>query len=48
MDKLGRVLRYKGLGEEGEFILEALEDAQKIYLQGDEEVEEDAMAAGDL
>ena len=48
MDKLGRVLRYKGLGEEGEFILEALEDAQKIFLQGDEEVEEDTMAAEDL
>ena len=47
MDRLGRVLRYGDLGDEGEMILEALEAAQKINLQGYEEVEADARAAGD-
>ena len=37
MDRLGRVLRYGDLGGEGEMILEALEAAQTINLQGDED-----------
>lgn len=42
---LGPFLR--DLGEEGEMLWDALEEAQEIYRQGDEEVEADARAAGD-
>jgi len=48
MDRIGRVLRYGDLGEEGEQVFHALESAQEIYMQGEEEVEADARAAGDL
>tara|TARA_Y100000389_G_C17429124_1_gene501443 strand:- start:1073 stop:1489 length:417 start_codon:yes stop_codon:yes gene_type:complete len=51
-NRLFGVLRYGELGDEGDVILEALEAARKVYAQGDEEVESDAMAAankdGDL
>jgi hypothetical protein len=43
--RLGPFLR--DLGEEGETLWDALEEAQKVYRQGDEEVESDAIAAGD-
>ena len=45
VQRLGPFLR--DLGEEGEFLWDALEEAQKIYREGDEEVEADARAAGD-
>ena len=45
MDKIGRVLGHNDLGDEGEEVLEALEAAQAIYEQGDEEVEADRAAA---
>ena len=48
MDKIGRVLRFGDLGDEGEMILEALTAAQNIFNEGDEEVEADARSAGDL
>ena len=42
-------LRYilPGAGPEAEEILQALEAAEKIYMEGDEEMESDARAAGD-
>jgi hypothetical protein len=43
--RLGPFLRE--LGEEGEILWDALEEAQKIYEQGEAEVEADARAAGD-
>jgi len=46
VQRLGPFLR--DLGEEGEMLWDALEEAQKIYRQGDAEVEADARAAGDL
>ena len=45
VQRLGPFLR--DLGEEGEYLWDALEEAQKIYREGDEEVERDAAAAGD-
>jgi len=44
--KLGPFL--SDLGEEGETLADALEEAQKIYREGDAEVERDARAAGDM
>jgi hypothetical protein len=41
--KLGPFL--SDLGEDGETLADALEEAQKIYRQGDEEVEDDARAS---
>ena len=46
VQRLGPFLR--NLGEDGEFLWDALEEAQVIYRQGDREVEDDARAAGDL
>jgi hypothetical protein len=46
MQRLASPLQMMG-SDESEEILDALKDAQKIYLQGDEEVEADARAAGD-
>ena len=46
VERLGSSLR--DLGEEGEYIWDALEEAQKIYRQGEAEVEADARAAGDI
>jgi len=40
MERLGRVLRYDDLGDDGGMILEALERAQAIYRQGDDEDDE--------
>mgnify|MGYP003660681246 CR=1 FL=1 len=37
----------RDLGQDGETLLDALEEAQKIYRQGDAEVQADARAAGD-
>jgi hypothetical protein len=48
MRKLGPVLRYGELGDEGDIIKDALLEAQKIFKQGDEEVEADRQAAGDF
>ena len=48
MDRLGQTLRYGDLGEEGEAILIALEEAQDLFIRGDIEVEADARAAGDI
>jgi len=48
MERLGQVLRYGDLGEEGDSILLALEGAQDIFLEGEMEVEADARAAGDI
>ena len=48
MERLGQVLRYDDLGDDGGMILEALEHAQEIYRQGDDEVESDARSTGDL
>ena len=48
MERLGRVLRYGDLGEEGDSILLALEEAQDLFTRGDLEVEADARAAGDI
>jgi Ribonuclease G/E len=48
MDKIGRVLHYGDLGDEGMMVLEALEAAQYIFKRGDAEVESDARSAGDL
>ena len=47
MDRLGRVLKYGDLGDEGETVLEALEGAQRLFEIGEYEVEADASAAGD-
>jgi len=47
MDRLGQSLKYGDLGDEGAAILEALEEAQDLFIRGDLEVEADAMAAGD-
>ena len=47
MERLGRTLRYGDLGDEGEAILEALEEAQDLFMRGDLEAEADARAAGD-
>jgi hypothetical protein len=46
VQRLGPFLR--DLGEDGEYLWDALEEAQKVYRQGDREVEDDAGAAGDL
>jgi len=48
MARLGHVLRYGDLGEEGDAILLALEEAQDLFIRGDIEAEADARAAGDL
>ena len=48
MDRLGRVLRYGDLGGAGDVILEALEEAQDLFIRGDLEAEADARAAGDI
>jgi len=48
MERLGRVLRYGDVGEEGDSILLALEGAQDLFLEGEMEVEADARAAGDI
>lgn len=48
MRKLQPVLRYGELGDEGDIIQDALSEAQKIFKQGEEEVEADRQAAGDL
>ena len=48
MERLGEVLRYADLGDEADAILEALEHAQDIFLEGEMEVEADARAAGDI
>jgi hypothetical protein len=45
VQRLGRFLSE--LGDDGELLWDALEAAQKIYRQGDEEVDADARAAGD-
>ncbi len=45
IQRLGPFLRY--LGEDGETLWDALEEAELIYKQGDAEVEADARAAGD-
>ena len=45
MRKLQPVLRYGELGDEGDIIQDALSEAQKIFAQGDEEVEADRAAA---
>ena len=47
-ERLGRVLRYGDLGEEGDSILLALEGAQDLFKVGDLEAEADARAAGDI
>jgi hypothetical protein len=44
--RLGGPLRYLD-NPEADDILQALEEAQSIYMDGDEEVEADARAAGD-
>ena len=46
MQRLASPLQMMG-SDEAEEILDAIKDAQKIYMQGDEEVEADARAAGD-
>ena len=48
MERLGRVLRYGDLGDEGDGILEALEEAQDLFTRGDIEADADARAAGDI
>jgi hypothetical protein len=48
MERLGRVLRYGDLGDEGDGILEALEEAQDLFTRGDLEAEADARGAGDV
>ncbi len=48
MDKIGRVLHYGELGDEGAMVLEAIEAAQYIFKRGDAEVESDAKSAADL
>jgi len=48
MDKVGRLVRNShGLGDEGEMVFEALQAAQDLFEQGDNEVDADASAAGD-
>ena len=48
MERLGQTLRYGDLGDEGTAVLEALEEAQDLFVRGDLEVEADARAAGDI
>jgi hypothetical protein len=48
MDRLGRVLKYGELGEQGDDFMAALEGAQDLFLEGEMEVEADARAAGDI
>ena len=47
MERLARPLRMMGGATEAEEILIAIEEAQKVHSEGDEEVELDAQAAGD-
>ena len=47
MERLARPLRMMGGATEAEEILIAIEEAQKLHSEGDEEVELDAQAAGD-
>ena len=47
MRKLQPILRYGELGDEGDVIQDALSEAQKVFQQGDAEVEADREAAGD-
>ena len=44
--RMGRAIRYLGT-DEAEDIMTVLETAQKIYVEGDEEVTQDQIAAGD-
>ena len=48
MERLRQPLRSGDLGDEGAAILEALEEAQDLFLEGEMEVEADARAAGDI
>ena len=48
LERLGRVLRYGDLGDDGDAILEALEEAQDLFIRGDLEAEADTRAAGDI
>ena len=47
MQRLGQFLKHGDLGDEGDAILEALEEAQDLFIRGDIEAEADARAAGD-
>ena len=48
MERLGRVLKYGELGEQGDDVMTALEGAQDLFLEGEMEAEADARAAGDI
>ena len=48
MERLGQFLRHGLAGDEGDAILEALEEAQDLFIRGDIEAEADARAAGDI
>ena len=48
VERLGQSLKYGDLGDEGEAVWLALEEAQDLFIRGDIEAEADARAAGDI